>query len=204
MLKSEIRKYFYVLGVDNASLARKVYVTLTSPGLFWLWVHRYGLWVNNRWAEDKIVRSILKFCYHTCKYILIMFTKNDILESVKIGSSLFMSNRGGIIVGAQVLGDNCTIHHNVTIGLGIGDNNLDDLPVIGNNVWIGSDSVIFGNVRIGDGVSIDRGSVVAKNIPDRAVVAGNPGRIVARDFDNSALLCSAETSLEGYMPEAGR
>lgn len=59
-----------------------------------------------------------------------------------------------------------------------GNKNKTELT-IGNNVWIGSRVIILGNVkRIGNGVIIGAGAVVTKSIPDNAIVAGNPARII--------------------------
>lgn len=50
---------------------------------------------------------------------------------------------------------------------------------IGNDVWIGQRAIILGKTcKIGSGVIIAAGSVVTKPVPDYAVVAGNPARIV--------------------------
>ena len=49
---------------------------------------------------------------------------------------------------------------------------------IGDNVWIGGNSVIFPGVIIGDNVTIGAGSVVAKNIPDNVLAYGNPCQII--------------------------
>ena len=49
---------------------------------------------------------------------------------------------------------------------------------IGNNVWIGGQTVILPGVTIGDGVTIGAGSVVTKSLPNRVVAFGNPCRIV--------------------------
>ena len=46
--------------------------------------------------------------------------------------------------------------------------------IIGNDVWIGSDVKILSGVHIGDGATIAASAVVAKDVPDYAVVAGNP------------------------------
>lgn len=48
---------------------------------------------------------------------------------------------------------------------------------IGNDVWIGRNAVLLGNIIIGDGVIIGAFSVVAKDIPPYAVVVGNPAII---------------------------
>ena len=53
------------------------------------------------------------------------------------------------------------------------------LPVtIGDNVWIGAQSVINPGVTIGSNVVIGSGSVVTKDIPDNVVAAGNPARVI--------------------------
>jgi acetyltransferase-like isoleucine patch superfamily enzyme len=49
---------------------------------------------------------------------------------------------------------------------------------IGNNVFIGIDSIILPGVKIGDNVVIGAGSVVAKDVPSNCVFAGNPARKV--------------------------
>lgn len=50
---------------------------------------------------------------------------------------------------------------------------------IGNNVFIGANSIILPGVNIGDNSIIGAGSVVTKNIPENVVVAGNPARIIS-------------------------
>ena len=53
------------------------------------------------------------------------------------------------------------------------------LPVaIGDNVWIGGNTVIFPGVTIGNNVTIGAGSVVTKNIPDNVLAYGNPCKII--------------------------
>lgn len=49
---------------------------------------------------------------------------------------------------------------------------------IGNNVFIGANSVILPGVKIGDNVIIGAGSIVTKDIPDNSLVVGNPAKIV--------------------------
>lgn len=64
---------------------------------------------------------------------------------------------------------------------------LEDLPfkgdtVIGNDVWIGYDSLIMPGVKIGDGAIISSRSVVASDVPAYAVVGGNPARPIRQRF----------------------
>lgn len=52
--------------------------------------------------------------------------------------------------------------------------------IIGDNVWIGGNSIIFPDVTIGDNVTIGAGSVVANNIPDNVLALGNPCKVVKK------------------------
>ena len=59
---------------------------------------------------------------------------------------------------------------------------------IGNDVWIGQNAIILARVnRIGDGAVIGAGSVVTKNVPDFAVVAGNPAKIIKYRFSQATI-----------------
>ena len=57
--------------------------------------------------------------------------------------------------------------------------------IIGNDVWIGSRAIIMGGVTIGNGVVIGSGAVVTKDIPDYAIVAGVPAKILRYRFDEN-------------------
>ena len=55
----------------------------------------------------------------------------------------------------------------------------DNSPVIvGDNCYFGLGCKIFGNGRIGNNVTVGAGAVVVKDVPDNAVVVGNPARII--------------------------
>lgn len=51
---------------------------------------------------------------------------------------------------------------------------------IGDNVWIGGNSVICPGVHIGNNVVIGAGSVVTKDIPDWSIAAGNPCKVIRK------------------------
>ncbi|MBP4048947.1 CatB-related O-acetyltransferase [Chromobacterium violaceum] len=58
---------------------------------------------------------------------------------------------------------------------------------IGNDVWVGYDALILPGVKIGDGAIVGARSVVTKDVPPYAIVAGNPARIIRKRFDDSTI-----------------
>ena len=105
--------------------------------------------------------------------------------SAKIGKNFRLGYWGiGVVVHSDtVIGDNCQVNQNVTIGRNFGDLKV---PVIGDAVYIGAGSVVFGEITIGNNVIIGANSVVNKSIEDNLIVAGNPLRVIGntggRDF----------------------
>ncbi|MEZ9514996.1 serine O-acetyltransferase [Vibrio splendidus] len=80
----------------------------------------------------------------------------------------------GIVIGKEngvKIGENCTIMQNVTIGIKkIGDVSG---PTIGNNVFIGSNAVIVGDIKVEDNVIIGAGTLVNFDVPKNSKVV-NP------------------------------
>lgn len=85
----------------------------------------------------------------------------------------------GVVIGRGVrLGSDCKIYQGVTIGSKLEDGVA--YPVIGNNVTIYANSVIIGGIVIGNNVIIGASTLVINDVPDNAVVVGNPARIISR------------------------
>jgi serine acetyltransferase len=66
---------------------------------------------------------------------------------------------------------------------------IKDIPLkIGNDVWLGHNSIIMPNVKeIGTGAVIGAGAVVNKDVPPYAVVVGNPARVVKYRFEKCVI-----------------
>lgn len=58
---------------------------------------------------------------------------------------------------------------------------------IGHDVWIGAQSIILSGVTIGNGVIVGAGSVVTKDIPDFAIVGGNPAKVIRMRFSEEEI-----------------
>lgn len=85
------------------------------------------------------------------------------------------------LVGADVIIADTNFHSIVPEGRRscIDKDSIGFAPVkIGRNVFVGARSVILKGVTVGDDAVIGAGSVVTRNIPEGAIAAGNPARIV--------------------------
>ncbi|WP_195858255.1 acyltransferase [Companilactobacillus futsaii] len=104
-----------------------------------------------------------------------------------IGSNNFFNYNVSITALFQIkIGNHCKLANNVVIidhdhDYKNGNNGYKvDNVILGNNVWVGANSTILKGVTIGDGAVVAAGSVVTKNVPKRAVVAGSPAKIIKR------------------------
>lgn len=93
------------------------------------------------------------------------------------GGAFVLNHPYSTIINAKSIGKNFTICQLTTIGNARHGRN-DLIPSIGNNVSLGANVIIIGDVKIGNNVIIGAGSVVVKDVPDNCVVAGNPAKIV--------------------------
>lgn len=96
----------------------------------------------------------------------------------KIGRGLYLPHYGNIVINNKVvIGENCNISQGVTIG-NVKRGSKAGNPVMGDRVAIGANAVVVGNIRIGNDVLIAPLSFVNFDVPDRAVVAGNPATVI--------------------------
>ena len=101
-------------------------------------------------------------------------------DCATIGRRLRIEHFGGIIVhGAAVIGDDCVLRQNVTLGNRSEDRPME-APVLGDRVQVGAGAVILGAIRIGDDAIIGANAVVLHDVPAGAVAVGNPARILER------------------------
>lgn len=135
----------------------------------------------------------------------------DYGKNIFVGKNFFANFNCTILDVAKVtIGDNCFLAPGVGIytaghpihpqvrnsgleyGIGI---------TIGNNVWIGAQSVICPGVHIGSGVVIGAGSVVTHDIPDMVVAAGNPCRILRQITEQDKQFYFKDRPLDDFSKE---
>ena len=92
------------------------------------------------------------------------------------GTKLGYGGMGVVIHSKATVGDYCVIGQQVTIGGG--NSRYPGLPEIGNHVMIYKGAIVYGGIRVGDNAIIGANAVVNKPVPDNAVVAGVPARIL--------------------------
>lgn len=118
----------------------------------------------------------------------IVWGGTEIHPGAEIGPGLCLVHSQKVLIGAGVkIGRDCRISHGVSIGGDTGRGGPQELagwPVIGDGVTLAVDSVVLGPITIGDGAFVAIQAVVVRDVPPRAVVAGNPARVV-RILDGS-------------------
>ena len=118
----------------------------------------------------------------------------DYGTNIEVGKNFFANYNCTIIDVAKVrIGDNCQFAPNVSIYTAghpihpVSRNSLYEYGkevIIGDNVWIGGNTVICPGVHVGSNTVIGAGSVVTRDIPDWCVAAGNPCRVIRKITDD--------------------
>lgn len=99
----------------------------------------------------------------------------------KIGPGLCIRHFGGIVVHRDaVIGANCNISQNVTVGM-TGRGERAGTPSLGDNVYLGAGSVVIGKLRIGNRSAIGANAVVTRDIPDGSVAVGVPAKVISQN-----------------------
>jgi len=119
-------------------------------------------------------------------YYFLRFTfTTSVPFTVKVGRGTRFNNYGmGIVVHRRVvIGNDCMIGQHVTIG---GRSGHHDVPVLGNNVFVGVGAKVLGPIKIGDHAVIGANAVVLHDVPAHAVVAGVPAKIIKNKASSEA------------------
>ncbi len=101
---------------------------------------------------------------------------SEIDLKVQIGGGLLLPHPNGIVIFPDVvIGPNCLIFQQVTLGIG---GRVPGCPIVGGHVDIGAGAKILGGVTIGDHAKIGANAVVLDDVPSGATAVGVPARII--------------------------
>lgn len=141
-----------------------------------LLAYRFGQWCESRrhpWS-----RRLSRKVYGAANAPIALLTRIWIPPAVVTGEGFHIIHAEGSlsIHPDSVIGKRCGVMHNVTIGT----NMIGGAPVIGDDVFIGVNSTVLGEIRIGDRVRIAANTAVTTDVPSDSVVVGSPARIFPR------------------------
>jgi serine O-acetyltransferase len=187
LFSTDLDKHYSIILGGRRHFVGKLKVWLFNYGLHCVGCYRLGQAALALFRRNKLLGLFPLAFYKILNRRIMAKYLVTISHEASIGRGLFFTHYFGILIGPVTMGENCVISHNVTIGQRVasGDHGV---PRIGNNVWIGPGSVISGAIVIGNNVTISAGCVISKSLPDDCLVAGNPGRIIMNNYDNSAMI----------------
>jgi serine acetyltransferase len=134
--------------------------------------------------QHKILRYLF-FWYLLFYKFLIGWVLNIGLNSgARIGKGLKIQYGFGTVISSKtVIGENCNLRQATNISCKITETGTcSAAPVIGNNVDIGVNVVIIGDIKIGNNVVIGAGSVITKDVEDNSVMVGNPAILLKKKY----------------------
>ncbi|MFL2508619.1 MAG: serine O-acetyltransferase [Candidatus Pseudothioglobus sp.] len=108
----------------------------------------------------------------------------EIHPGAVIGRRFFIDHGMGVVIGeTAIIGDDCMLYHGVTLG-GTTWDKVKRHPTLKNGVVIGAGAKILGPITLGNNVRVGSNSVVVRSIDDNETVVGIPGRIVRQKTED--------------------
>ncbi|TYK64778.1 serine O-acetyltransferase [Colwellia echini] len=162
LIKSDLYRYH-----GNITIGLFIKSLLFNKGF------KFSFWMRlaKHYDSNPLLRFFPKFMFSYYKRVFV----SDINYRADIGEAFCIRHVFATTFGENVvIGRNFTIVHSVTIA---GKNG--HFPVIGDNVYLGAGSCVLGGITIGNNVVVGANAVVTKDIPDNAVVVGNPSKIIS-------------------------
>ena len=171
LVRSDLHRY-----AGNSRFSSLLFHLFFEPGF------RYTFWMRTcaylRWHP--ILKLFFPISWLILRHLEFRFGISISYKTI-VGSGFYIGHFGGIIVNHNaVIGKNCNISHQVTLGVA-NRGERKGYPVIGDNVYIGPGAKIIGKVTIGNNAAIGANCVVTKDVPENGVVVGVPGKVISMD-----------------------
>lgn len=142
------------------------------PGLWAVWIYRisHRLWHAKLRLPARILSQVGRF-----------FTGVDIHPAALLGRRLFIDHATGVVIGeTAIVGSDVTLYQGVTLG-GTGKGHGKRHPTVCDNVFVGNNANLLGNITVGQNSRVGAGSVVLTDVPPNSTVVGVPAHIVYRN-----------------------
>jgi serine O-acetyltransferase len=149
---------------------------LSAPGFQALAVYRFGhVARTQRGLGGKVMRLV-----HRALFVIVRNVYGiELHASTIVGRRLEIGHQHGIVIHPNaVLGDDCVLRHNVTIGVGVADEDAEPAPRFGDRVKLSPGAVVLGGVTVGDDVHIGPNTFVTSDVPTGAHVLEPPTRVL--------------------------
>ena len=190
------------------------YLSTTILWWYWIWVKRnpkiyadVDRAVKGREYSKAFDSYFLKFCFvmiylhefpsvfclrlgylSHLRWLLFPFFKPESTVMIhmpenKIGEGLCIAHGNSTVCIAKSIGNNFSIYQQTTIGYSHGG-----CPVIGNNVTVYAGAKVLGGVLIGDNAVIAANAVVVTDVPENAIMAGVPAKIIGDRDPNDFIM----------------
>lgn len=183
-LQQDLYRYFYPNStVATLSFWQKLKLVVFTQAIWATAVYRIQRWVMHE-CHIPIVKHGLKIVTAPVELLVQTLTGINIPADCEIGPGLYIGHYGAIFIHGEVkLGKFCNISQENTFGIaGRGDRR--GVPEIGDFVYVGPGAKIIGKVKIGHRAAIGANAVVTKDVPDNAVVAGVPAKVISYKTSN--------------------
>jgi len=151
----------------------------TQPGFRALAVHRFGVWLRLARSGNPVWLLLSWFHRTMFRYIRNHYAI-DLHPQATVGRRILLAHPAGIVIhGSAVIGDDCVIRQNATLGAlnGEGGRGLE-APQLGRKVHIGCGAAVLGRVVIGDDARIGPNTVVMIDVPAGATVFASTPRMM--------------------------
>jgi serine acetyltransferase len=183
----DVDRYCAITQNGNRSRSAKLRLWLLNRDFRIVACFRFGQATRRAYARSRLVGLVPVVLGILWRRRVAKVNHAMIDRQAQIGPGLLVMHGLGLFIGPVSVGANCVLHQNVTIGqrVAAGDQGV---PTLGDNVWIGPGSTLSGDITIGHDVTISAGTVLSKSVPDGSLVAGNPGRVIQRDYDNRPIM----------------